>query len=868
MEDDVTTSANTSQRPSAAESESPRASGDPTSDASPTLERYTKDKLSVTHQVRLLENLFRSRESEERAAQCHDLMVKLAEDRFTLAVVGQFKRGKSSLMNALIGRELLPTGVLPLTSAITILRFGPREQIVVSWEHSDFQREEPISALADYVTEQGNPGNQKKVRAVYVEAASPFLRRGLEFVDTPGIGSAIEANTATTYAFIPKCDAVVFITGVDAPMTEVELDFLRRLRRDVGKVFFVANKTDLLAEPQRSEVVGFITSQIHNCLGNSRVPVFAVSSRMALTVGRSEQNDGSGVPELQHALGRFLSTERAAVLLRAIIERSLRLLAAEQSEISLAQRAAAAPAKVRQAQITQIRSQFEAIRHAISQRAEALSVELRAAVVNAGMDELDERLRLGVVGLADGLVSSITSDQWQSTHGFMAIVAQNVKDEAKFELNEWLAGRKHAATSKLSAISHGLRQTTLSLLGSVETAGWTFNDSARPPYETDIPVVDENPMELRVEAKPWAPMPTRLLRYMPVSMVRRSLRRWLRPRVQAYVDERKSYARSKLDDFLTEQVRKTADAVKAFIQHEEDRLVGAISSGEGSKYAEPDALLAKPAVIAAQIETALLSLLESVTGEARLIPRPTTTNRGETGSNAYLVDSAAGHMTVQDVLRDLHVGGCPICRRLSRVLFDFFAAWQHRMAADDAAQRQYAKELGFCPIHTWQLASISSPRGLSVGYPRLAERLNAELRSIAPCDSSADAVRRLAAGSNSCRACRILASVQDDYAHRLAETLGSNIGRRGYASSRGVCLKHLPPLLALLSDPAIKRFLLDEAASHLEMLSEDMQGFALKQEATRRDLVNSDERTAVRMAVEKVVGAKSLCFPWEFDEIS
>lgn len=81
-------------------------------------------------------------------------------------------------------------------------------------------------------------------------------------------------------------------------------------------------------------------------------------------------------------------------------------------------------------------------------------------------------------------------------------------------------------------------------------------------------------------------------------------------------------------------------------------------------------------------------------------------------------------------------------------------------------------------------------------------------------------------------------------------------------------MKHLPPLLSLLSDEASKRFLLYEAASHLELLSEDMQGFALKQDATRRDLVNSDERTAVRIAVEKVVGAKSLCFPWEFDEIS
>ncbi len=326
-----------------------------------------------------------------------------------------------------------------------------------------------------------------------------------------------------------------------------------------------------------------------------------------------------------------------------------------------------------------------------------------------------------------------------------------------------------------------------------------------------------------------------------------------------------------LNGFLTDQMRKKVDAIEAFVRHQEDRLVAAISPGDGSKSAEPDALLAKHAASAGQIENALLSLLQSITGEARLAPRPphpAPTDQWETTSNVFSSDRTVAQVTVQDVLRDLHAGGCPICRHLSRVLFDFIATWQHLMAADDAAQRQYAEELGFCPLHTWQLASISSPRGLSVGYPRLAERLTAELRSIGRRDSDADAVRQIAADAKTCRVCRMLTTVQDDYARKLTETLGTDIGRRAYASSRGVCLKHLPALLSLLSDEPSRRLVLDEAAAHLELLSEDMQAFALKQDATRRDLVNSDERTAVRTAVEKVAGAKALCFPWELDEIT
>ena len=97
--------------------------------AAPDLEKlraYTHTKLALAGQLRLLREIHKQRGSASRFTQCEKLMARLAEDRFTLAVLGQFKRGKSSLMNAIIGRELLPVGILPLTSAITSLRFGPR----------------------------------------------------------------------------------------------------------------------------------------------------------------------------------------------------------------------------------------------------------------------------------------------------------------------------------------------------------------------------------------------------------------------------------------------------------------------------------------------------------------------------------------------------------------------------------------------------------------------------------------------------------------------------------------------------------------------------------------------------------------------
>jgi len=178
------------------------ASGaEPAIEVEPDLEKlrtYTQTKLQLAGQLRIMREALAALGREHGERKCAELVVKLAEDRFTLAVLGQFKRGKSSLMNAIIGRELLPIGMLPLTSAITVLKYGPIERLVVRRDGSNFPEELPVSALAEYVTEKGNPANRKKVQTACVELPVPFLRRGIEFVDTPGIGSAITANTATT----------------------------------------------------------------------------------------------------------------------------------------------------------------------------------------------------------------------------------------------------------------------------------------------------------------------------------------------------------------------------------------------------------------------------------------------------------------------------------------------------------------------------------------------------------------------------------------------------------------------------------------------------------------------------------------------
>jgi GTP-binding protein EngB required for normal cell division len=216
-----------------------------------SLRHYTLTKQEVAASVRAAKQLFQTCGAQEAAERCRALVVQLAEDRFNLAVVGQFKRGKSSLMNAVLGRDLLPTGLLPLTSAITTLCYGSTERVVLRRKGWALEQEVPLAQLADFITERGNPGNEKGLEEARVELPLPFLRRGLHFIDTPGIGSARHQNTATTYAFLPQMAAVIFVTSVDAPFSEAEERFLVDIRGQVRQLFIVVNKMDMLGNTYR-----------------------------------------------------------------------------------------------------------------------------------------------------------------------------------------------------------------------------------------------------------------------------------------------------------------------------------------------------------------------------------------------------------------------------------------------------------------------------------------------------------------------------------------------------------------------------------------------------------------------------------------
>jgi ribosome biogenesis GTPase A len=250
---------------------------------------------------------------------------KLASDQLNLAVLGQMKRGKSSFINALLGADILPTGVLPVTAVITQIKYGqvPSAGILYTTGAREIV---DLNALADYITESGNPGNKKQVASAEIAYPSLFLKCGIVLIDTPGIGSTHVQNTRTTESYLENVDAGIVVLSVDPPITEIESHFLRNAKEDIPKLFFILNKIDLASAEEASHISRFLADELDR-LQLEPAEIFCLSARRALQekLGAAGAVAPSGMESFEQRLQGFLAEEKGGVLVRSIALDALHL---------------------------------------------------------------------------------------------------------------------------------------------------------------------------------------------------------------------------------------------------------------------------------------------------------------------------------------------------------------------------------------------------------------------------------------------------------------------------------------------------------------------------------------------------------------
>ena len=215
--------------------------------------------------------------AEPVAEEARELAARVSEGRFYVACIGQFKRGKSTLLNALVGDAVVPTGFVPVTAVPTVIRFGEELHARVRIRDGSW-RDVDLSDLKEYVTEDRNPENRKAVDGAEVFVPSPLLSSGMCFVDTPGLGSVFAGNTATTQAFIPHIDAALVVVGADPPIAGEELALVESIGTQVQDLILVINKADRTSDPERAAVIQFTREILEKRLHRPMGEVFEVSA--------------------------------------------------------------------------------------------------------------------------------------------------------------------------------------------------------------------------------------------------------------------------------------------------------------------------------------------------------------------------------------------------------------------------------------------------------------------------------------------------------------------------------------------------------------------------------------------------------------
>ncbi len=267
---------------------------------------------------------------------------RLRDPNVRVIVVGEFKKGKSKLINALVNAPVCPVDDDVATSVPTSVGYAPAPEAWVTIQTGDDQPPErrriPLEEIAQFVSEGGNPGNERRVMAAEVVLPRELLKGGLRLVDSPGVGGLDSTNALATLAALSSAHAVLLVSDASQEYTEPEVQFLKHAMRVSPNVAAVLSKTDLYPHWRDIERI-----DRHHLGDIGDVPIFSVSSDLRLMAAEERDrdlNEESGFPALvahlrQEVLGRAeLIHSRSAVHdLTSVVDQLKMSLASELEAI-------------------------------------------------------------------------------------------------------------------------------------------------------------------------------------------------------------------------------------------------------------------------------------------------------------------------------------------------------------------------------------------------------------------------------------------------------------------------------------------------------------------------------------------------------
>lgn len=317
------------------------------------LSKFEQQKSETLLQLRKVKEIANELHAPQVSQKIKETIEDLQHEQFMLSVVGEFSRGKSMFINALLGSAVLPSKTKPTTAFINQIRYGEQPSFNLVYRdparplkaltHEEFLRtfapSEPDEDDAEEVSEYKSKTEEfDSLKWAQITYPNHFCKEGIEIYDTPGVNDPNPNREEITFTFIPKSDAVLFLISATTPLSQSELDFLnhRIYNSDISKVFFVINFKDRLESIEKEEeVMHYIKKHIQKVEPNPRI--YLISSKDALTIKRLEKGevfkvskqkftslDETGLPALEQGIADFLQNEKAETKLTKPIKRGIK----------------------------------------------------------------------------------------------------------------------------------------------------------------------------------------------------------------------------------------------------------------------------------------------------------------------------------------------------------------------------------------------------------------------------------------------------------------------------------------------------------------------------------------------------------------
>jgi GTPase Era involved in 16S rRNA processing len=304
---------------------------------------------------------------------------KLESERFHLVVLGEFNHGKSTFVNALLGSEILPTGITPTTASINhvVWSANPTARVMLLTGESKYL--EP-SQLKDWVTVAG--GRAAEVSYVELGYPSPLVENNVVLVDTPGVNDLNEQRAEVTYGYVPRADAVVFLLDAGQALKDSEREFLRSrvLESARDRMIFVLGKMDMLSTDEKVAVTDYVKKNLAAMMPD---PVlFPLSARD----WAKSKDPHSGMPELMAYLERFLARDRAKTILDNAAADASRTAAYVENNLGVRMHSYSLNIKELEERISSVREQLDTSKRKLDELHARIDAEAESIKSQIGLD--------------------------------------------------------------------------------------------------------------------------------------------------------------------------------------------------------------------------------------------------------------------------------------------------------------------------------------------------------------------------------------------------------------------------------------------------------------------------------------------------